>query len=68
MWITITAVVHAQAKNSSLGERLSRSGESVSPRRDINSGKREKHGRTLAQARLVRPDEIVISLRRPQLA
>jgi len=33
MLSTIIAVVLAQAKKSSLGERLSRSGESVSPRR-----------------------------------
>ena len=63
-----TVVALAQAKKSSLGERLSRSSESVSPRRDTNSGKKRKPGRTLAQARLVRPNEIVISLKRPQLA
>jgi len=41
---TTSAVALAQAKKSSLGESLSRSGESVSPRRDTNSGKRENQG------------------------
>jgi len=53
------AVALAQAKKYSLGERLSRSGEPVSPRRDTNSGKMRKPGRTLAQARMVCLDEIV---------
>ena len=42
IWNTTTAVPLAQARKSSLGERLSRSSESVSPRRDTNSGKKRK--------------------------
>jgi len=46
-------VALAQAKKSSLGERSSRSGET------LTVAKKRKPGRTLAQARLVRLDKIV---------
>jgi len=52
-------VALAQARKSSPGEWPSRSGEPVSPRRVLNSGKIKKTGRTFAQARLVRLDELI---------